>query len=85
MHKIVYQKGTGGGHKAMAGGQIPLKTNTANERRNLEEIIRARFLKTLKLQEIPGEKLISAKWMQDTSGPQTKTPHVEKQKENSKT
>jgi len=43
MRRIVGRKGTGGGHCTMAGGQIPLLTNTESERREIEAMIQIRF------------------------------------------
>lgn len=45
IHKIVSGKGTGGGHRTYAGGQIPLKKNTESEFRSLEKLVVRRFLK----------------------------------------
>jgi len=45
MHRLVGRKGTGGGHHAMAGGQIPLKTGAAREVARLESTIVERLLR----------------------------------------
>lgn len=45
MHRIVGRRGTGGGHNAMAGGQIPLHTGSATEVRQLGRTIVARLLR----------------------------------------
>jgi len=42
---IVARKGTGGGHRTMAGGQIPLGEAFAGARQRLERLIRTRYLK----------------------------------------
>ena len=43
--KLVAQKGTGGGHGAMAGGQINVDSATQTEMRSLEKMLLTRFLK----------------------------------------
>ncbi len=58
MQKIVSRKGTGGGHHAMAGGQLPLKKGTKTEREEMERMIRSRFLKALKITGTYGTPLI---------------------------
>ena len=45
MRKIVWQKGTGGGHGAMSGGQIAVELNDEKAVRRLERLILSRFLK----------------------------------------
>ena len=58
MHRIVGRRGTGGGHSAMAGGQIPLnKTNQAGIRRIERNLVR-RYLRVLKLKGSQGQRLI---------------------------
>ncbi len=47
--KIVHKLGTGGGHETMAGGQISLAQCSKNKRKRMESMIRARFLKALKI------------------------------------
>jgi nanoRNase/pAp phosphatase (c-di-AMP/oligoRNAs hydrolase) len=42
--RIVARKGTGGGHSAMAGGQIPLRGTTARYRQSLSRLILRRYL-----------------------------------------
>jgi nanoRNase/pAp phosphatase (c-di-AMP/oligoRNAs hydrolase) len=44
---IVARRGTGGGHLTYAGGQIPLKSDTESERRNLKKKIERKFLRTI--------------------------------------
>jgi len=58
MHKIVGCRGTGGGHSVMAGGQIPLKSGTQSEIREIGKTIASRFLKTMKADQFPARKLI---------------------------
>ncbi len=45
IHRIVSGKGTGGGHRTYAGGQIPLKKNTESEFKSLKKLVIRRFLK----------------------------------------
>jgi nanoRNase/pAp phosphatase (c-di-AMP/oligoRNAs hydrolase) len=44
---IVARAGTGGGHLTYAGGQVPLKNDTAAERQNLRKKIERRFLRAV--------------------------------------
>lgn len=46
--KIAGRKGSGGGHTALAAGQIPLKKNTDLERRKTGKLIETRFLRILR-------------------------------------
>ena len=55
---IVQHIGTGGGHPAMAGGQIPLKKDAHYSRSKLERLIKSRFLQTLGLAKRTGKKLV---------------------------
>jgi nanoRNase/pAp phosphatase (c-di-AMP/oligoRNAs hydrolase) len=55
---IVAGKGTGGGHYMYAGGQITLKNETKSELVKLENIIRKKCLRVLRLRKSPGQKLI---------------------------
>jgi len=43
MRRIVSRKGTGGGHNAMAGGQIPLREDTSAERKTIGVLIEERL------------------------------------------
>lgn len=58
MHKIVARRGTGGGHPAYAGGQIPLKKKTKTEMAELEKIITRKFLTAIGQNSYKPEKLI---------------------------
>ncbi|MBN2212551.1 MAG: DHH family phosphoesterase [Sedimentisphaerales bacterium] len=59
MRKLVSRRGSGGGHNSLAGGQIPLKENTAAERKRLETLVRKRLLKQLgEDDKAEGEKLV---------------------------
>ena len=58
MRHIVQRLGTGGGHPAMAGGQIPLKKDAHYSRPKLERLIKRRFLQVLGLTNRTGKKLV---------------------------
>ncbi len=58
IHRVVGRKGTGGGHKTYAGGQIPLAGLTKTASTKLEQHICRKFLKALRLAEHPYTKLI---------------------------
>ncbi len=58
VHRVVGRKGTGGGHKTYAGGQIPLTGLTKAAVAKLEQQISKKFLKALRLAEHPYTKLI---------------------------
>ena len=45
--KMVFRKGTGGGHLTYAGGQVPLKKGTKVERQEMERHIEEKFLKAI--------------------------------------
>jgi nanoRNase/pAp phosphatase (c-di-AMP/oligoRNAs hydrolase) len=45
MRRIVGRRGSGGGHSAMAGGQIPLRDATPGERRKMARTVIGRYLK----------------------------------------
>jgi nanoRNase/pAp phosphatase (c-di-AMP/oligoRNAs hydrolase) len=47
VHRMVGRLGSGGGHSAMAGGQVPLKETTPKAIRKLSATMVARFLKQL--------------------------------------
>lgn len=49
VHSIVRRIGTGGGHTNAAGGQIPLKEDTPDQRAKTETKVRRRFLKALEI------------------------------------
>lgn len=59
MRKVVARKGTGGGHRAMAGGQIPLDGRSQAQRRQLEKTVARRFLKTLEIDMDKMQRLIA--------------------------
>jgi len=58
IRRFVGAHGTGGGHRAMAGGQIPLHDGTAAERRRLENHIRKHFLTFLKAERVTPVPLV---------------------------
>lgn len=58
IHRVVGRKGTGGGHKTYAGGQIPLTGLTKAAVAKLEQQISRKFLKALHVSEHPYTKLI---------------------------
>lgn len=45
--KMVFRKGTGGGHLTYAGGQVPLNKGTKAEREEVEKHIEEKFLKAI--------------------------------------
>ncbi|NQU42993.1 DHH family phosphoesterase, partial [bacterium] len=57
IQRIVHGLGTGGGHRAMAGGQVRISNDSAEGRKEAEEIVRKRFLRSIRLLNKPGEKL----------------------------
>lgn len=60
MHRLVGRKGTGGGHNAMAGGQIPLKKGTAREIVAIEGKIIERLLRLAGEPQVRARRLIPA-------------------------
>ena len=56
--RIVGGSGTGGGHNAFAGGQIPLEMDTQFARRRLEKVILRRFLRAIGASEESGRRLV---------------------------
>lgn len=58
IHRVVGRKGTGGGHKTYAGGQIPLTGLTKAASAKFEQHLCKKFLKALRLAEHPYTKLI---------------------------
>jgi nanoRNase/pAp phosphatase (c-di-AMP/oligoRNAs hydrolase) len=58
INRIVKGLGTGGGHKAMAGGQISLHNASAEDRKKVETKISNRFLNALKINENEFSRLI---------------------------
>lgn len=55
---VVGRKGSGGGHSVMAGGQIPLDSDSKTKRASLEKTIVNRFLKKLNVKNERGSKLV---------------------------
>lgn len=60
MSKIVKGKGTGGGHTAMAGGQIPMDKLSSSDEKKIGDLIKNRFLKALKISDREGSRLIES-------------------------
>jgi len=58
IRRIVSGQGTGGGHRTMAGGQIPLKEGSADEKKKTEELVQKRYLKALKSSDRKGISLL---------------------------
>ena len=56
--RLAGRKGTGGGHRAMGGGQIPLAGETGVERRRVERAVTGRFLRILDAAERQPRKLV---------------------------
>jgi nanoRNase/pAp phosphatase (c-di-AMP/oligoRNAs hydrolase) len=59
MRRIVGHRGTGGGHRMLAGGQIPLKSASEGELAGLEKWVRSRFLRVVKQEPARGDPLIA--------------------------
>ena len=59
MHRLVGRKGTGGGHDAMAGGQIPLRKGTGREIAGVESTIVERLLRLAGEPSVRARRLIS--------------------------
>jgi nanoRNase/pAp phosphatase (c-di-AMP/oligoRNAs hydrolase) len=55
--KIVYRRGSGGGHLTYAGGQLRLRKDTRKERVWLEALVRDRFLRAIGNDKARSEKL----------------------------
>jgi nanoRNase/pAp phosphatase (c-di-AMP/oligoRNAs hydrolase) len=60
VHRIVGRRGTGGGHSAMAGGQIPLKQGDAKDVRKMTKTVIERFLRHLGEAEEPTCALVKS-------------------------
>ena len=60
MKRMVFRKGTGGGHLTYAGGQIPLRKGTKVERQQLEKHIEQKFLKAIGTDTAPNARLVKA-------------------------
>ena len=59
-HHVASHVGTSGGHAAMAGGQIPLRTDSPRRRTRLERLIRDRFFAVLGLDGQTCARLVRA-------------------------
>jgi nanoRNase/pAp phosphatase (c-di-AMP/oligoRNAs hydrolase) len=55
---VIDKFGTGGGHASMAGGQIQLAGRSIPKRSRLEGLIRARFLKALRIRTRKSRRLV---------------------------
>lgn len=60
MKRMVFRKGTGGGHLTYAGGQIPLKKGTKMERQELGKHIEQKFLKAIGADGATSSRLVKA-------------------------
>jgi len=60
MKRMVFRKGTGGGHLTYAGGQVPLKKGTKSERQEIEKHIEEKFLKAIGADAIQSSRLVKA-------------------------
>lgn len=60
MHRLVGPGGTGGGHSAMAGGQVPLKSEDPAEIQNAVDEVVSRFLASLGARKSDLHSLIEA-------------------------
>ncbi|HUV64872.1 MAG TPA: bifunctional oligoribonuclease/PAP phosphatase NrnA [Sedimentisphaerales bacterium] len=58
IHRVVGRKGTGGGHKTYAGGQIPIAGLAKTASAKLEQQISRKFLKALRVAGHPYTRLI---------------------------
>jgi len=58
IHRVVGRKGTGGGHKTYAGGQMPIAGLAKTASARLEQQISRKFLKAMHVAEHPYTKLI---------------------------
>ena len=58
MRRLVARRGTGGGHNAIAGGQIPLKSGSDREVRDLARKLCARLLRAVGESEARVESLV---------------------------
>jgi len=58
IHRVVGRKGTGGGHKTYAGGQIPVAGLAKTASAKLEQQISRKFLKALRVAGHPYTRLI---------------------------
>ena len=58
IRRVVSRLGTGGGHRTLAGGQIPLKCKSASDIGKIEKILTERLLKKLKADGVKGMDLL---------------------------
>ena len=58
--RMVFRKGTGGGHLTYAGGQIPLKRGTKTERQEMEKHIEQKFFKAIGADADSTSRLVKA-------------------------
>lgn len=68
--RIVGRRGSGGGHNARAGGQIPLRAGTAAERKKTAQAVRKRMLRALGAADRRAEKLIDRNGRAASAGSQ---------------
>jgi hypothetical protein len=65
LRRIVTRLGEGGGHRAKAGGYIPLKNNSPTEIERIRTILRRRYLRQLGIDSPRGTKLVPEAKMAD--------------------
>lgn len=58
MHKLVRGRGTGGGHDAMSGGQLPLERGSAREISEIERVVVKRYAELLGMSGEPRRRLV---------------------------
>ena len=69
IRRVVGRDGTGGGHNARAGGQIPLPECSPGQWARVEREIRGRMLRALKLSGRRGSSLIGRRAITKAPGP----------------
>jgi nanoRNase/pAp phosphatase (c-di-AMP/oligoRNAs hydrolase) len=60
MKRMVFRKGTGGGHLTYAGGQVPLADKTKAERQEIEKHVEEKFLKAIGAETATNARLVKA-------------------------